>query len=116
MAFALRVPRRNKSEERSLAASRIRRLIDLAAAAQREGEPTERISRYVQLARKIGMRYQVSLPADVRRRVCRGCETVLVPGVSARHRTTGGRMSVTCLACGTIKRYPFRSSIKKVAA
>jgi ribonuclease P protein subunit RPR2 len=100
--------RRNKSEERVLAQERMRRLVALAETAQRRADPPREVKRYVSLARRIGMRYQVSLPRDVRRRLCRGCETILIPGKTARHRVTSGRLAVTCLSCGTIKRYPFK--------
>lgn len=100
--------RRNKSEERVLAQERMRHLVALAEKAQRGNESLSEIKRYVSLARRIGMRYQVSLPRDMRRRVCRGCETVLIPGTSARHRVTNGRLTVTCLSCGAVKRYPFK--------
>jgi ribonuclease P protein subunit RPR2 len=96
------VRRRNKGAERQVALQRIRRLIELAGPAE-----AERARRYVRLARRIGMRYQVSLPREVRRRVCRECDALLVPGRTARVRTTDGRVSVTCLACGTVKRYPY---------
>jgi ribonuclease P protein subunit RPR2 len=102
------VARRNKSEERALAQERIRHLVALAEKAQRADEAPAQTKRYVSLARRIGMRYQVSLPPELRRRVCRGCETVLIPGNTARHRLTSGRVTVTCLKCGAIKRYPFK--------
>lgn len=92
----------------------MRHLIQLAEASLRQGEAGGEAKRYVSLARRIGMRYQVSLPRDLRRRVCRDCGGLLVPGKTARHRVTGGRVSVTCLACGAIKRYPFRPVPKKV--
>jgi ribonuclease P protein subunit RPR2 len=105
------VPRRNKGEERDLALGRIRRLFGLAEQAQRERQKPER---YVELARRIAMRYQVSLPTEIRRRVCRACGCLLTPGATARHRVASGRVSVTCLRCGAIKRYPF--GVRKVGA
>jgi ribonuclease P protein subunit RPR2 len=103
--------RRNKGEERELAMARIRRLFRLAEDAQRAEQSS---TRYVELARRIAMRYQVSLPVEIRRRVCRGCGSLLTPGRSARHRVSNGRISVTCLGCGNIKRYPL--SPRKVTA
>ncbi|HEX9815908.1 MAG TPA: ribonuclease P [Candidatus Thermoplasmatota archaeon] len=100
--------RRNKSEERMLAQERMRHLVALAEKAQRGKEATSEIKRYVSLARRIGMRYQVSLPQEMRRRICRGCESVLISGNTARHRVTSGRLTVTCLLCGAVKRYPFK--------
>ncbi len=104
--------RRNKSEERVLAQERMRHLVALAEKAQRGQEAASEVKRYVSLARRIGMRYQVSLPRDMRRRICRGCESVLISGRTARHRVTNGRLTVTCLSCGAVKRYPFKPTRK----
>jgi len=99
------MPRRDKGAERDVAVGRVRRLV--ALAEQASPEDPKRADRYVALARRIAMRYQVSLPKDVRRRVCRGCDGLLVPGRSARVRIANQRVSVTCLRCGTVKRYPY---------
>lgn len=68
-----------------------------------------RARRYVGLARKIGMRYNVRVPAEYRRRFCKKCLAYLVPGGNARVRIGAGRIVVTCLGCGTIQRMPFRA-------
>jgi len=89
----------------------MRELVTLAHTEERGGDPAA-VKRFVQLARRIGMRYQVSLPSELRRRICRECDAILVPGRTARHRVTQGRLIVTCLQCGVIKRYPFRRVAK----
>lgn len=96
------MPRRNKTAERALALHRIRKLVALAGDSQEE-----RRRRYVQLARRIAMRYQVSLPTDLRRRICRSCDELLVPGRTARVRVSQGRVAVTCLRCGSVRRFPY---------
>lgn len=101
------MPRRNKSTERELALARIQRLFHLAVDSQRSEEPASS-ARYVQLARRIAMRYQVSIPSGLRRQLCRSCGALLIDGKTARHRIIRGRLSVTCLRCGTVKRYPFK--------
>lgn len=108
-----RMARRNKGAERELAVGRVRRLMTLAQAAS--PEDSVRADRYVGLARRIAMRYQVSLPRELRRRVCRGCDGLLVPGRSARVRVAHGRVTVTCLRCDTVKRYPYTRPKKTVA-
>lgn len=104
------VARRNKAAERNLALERVEKLISLAH--RRRTQSPELSDRYVRLARRIAMRYQVPIPSEIRRRVCRGCDTLLTPGLTARVRKTPGRMSVTCLRCGTIKRYPTTKPLK----
>ncbi len=62
--------------------------------------------RYVQLARKIGMRFNVRIPRELRRKFCRKCYSYLKPGVTCRQRTKNSIVQITCLKCGHINRYP----------
>jgi len=67
--------------------------------------------RYVNLARKIAMRTRLSLPIEMRRRVCRYCITFLVPGANSRIRIKQRRephVAITCLKCGETTRIPIR--------
>ena len=69
----------------------------------------ERSKRYVELARKIGMRYNVRLTRKMKMRFCRRCLSYLKPGVNCRVRTRSDRKSVilTCMECGHVIRYPY---------
>lgn len=94
--------RRNKGAERAIAIERIVRLVALAEEAAR-AERQDRADRYADLAWRVKTTYQLrGTPLDGR--VCRACRAFLVPGRSARVRLTGGRRSVTCLRCGTVRR------------
>ena len=62
--------------------------------------------RYVGLARAVGMRYNVPVPAALRRRACRGCHGYLLPGATSRTRLNRGRATITCLRCGHVTRIP----------
>ncbi len=75
---------------------------DQAALAGR----MELADRYVDLARRVGMRYNVRVPTTYRRRFCRGCYRYLQPGVSSRTRLSRGRVVTTCLRCGHVSRMP----------
>lgn len=108
------MPRRNKAAERDLALERIRRLFAMAEQAS-PARPALG-DRYVRLARRIAMRYQVPLPRELRRRYCRGCDRLLVPGRTARVRVAHGRVTVTCLRCATVKRYPYEPRRQAVTA
>jgi len=66
-----------------------------------------RARRYVELARRIGMRYNVRVPAPFKRSFCKKCFAFLLPSVSARVRVGRGRVVVTCTACGAIQRFPY---------
>lgn len=94
--------RRDKGQERAIAADRIERLLQMA---HDERHRPDRSKRYVELARKIGMRYQVSIPGRWRRRICRSCHVMLTPGRDARVRVRRGTLRVTCARCGRTSRY-----------
>ena len=98
---------RKKSEERKIALSRAERLLTLAVEAERESR-AERSVRYVALARRMATRYNVRLPPELRRRFCRKCGGVLLPGKTLRVRTNDGVVTRTCLRCGAVRRNPFR--------
>ena len=94
--------RRNKGEEREVAAERVARLVELAAEALRVGR-RERADRYAQLAWRVKTRYQLRrTPLDAR--ICRKCFAFLAPGVTSRVRLRGGRRVTICLACGASRR------------
>lgn len=101
------VPRRNKRQEREIAEERIGRLFLLAEKEALGGNAT-RANRYVDLARRIGMRYNVRLASEFRRRVCKACHAYLLPPKTARVRTGKSRITTTCLACGQVMRFPYR--------
>jgi ribonuclease P protein subunit RPR2 len=69
----------------------------------------ERSDRYAELARKIGMRYNVKVPREAKVRTCRGCKGFLVPGKNAVVRTNAKTLSLEtrCLKCGKVSRHPY---------
>lgn len=66
----------------------------------------KRANRYAELARKIGMRYNVRLPKKWKRRICRKCSAFLKPGSNCRVRIYKGRVIITCLECKNVVRIP----------
>ena len=100
------MPRRRKGQERKIARERIERLFRLAEAEALRGN-FARANRYVGLGRKIGMRYNVRLPSEFKRRVCKSCHAYLLPPKTARVRVGDSRVATTCLACGTVMRFPY---------
>ena len=94
--------------ERRIALERMEILFGLAEKEALQGHGA-RARRYVDLARKIGMRYNVRTPPEFKRRFCKACLAYFVPGVNARVRVGRGRVVITCTACGAIQRLPFRT-------
>jgi ribonuclease P protein subunit RPR2 len=82
------------------------RIADLFALAEREAErPDVRLAhRYVQLARKVGTRYNVRLPSEYRELYCRSCSTYWIEGRTVRTRLRTGQRVRTCLTCGRARR------------
>jgi ribonuclease P protein subunit RPR2 len=103
--------RRKKSQERRIAQERIEILFDMAEKEAMK-KNWERANRYVELARTVSTRYNVTPRPELRRRFCRGCGTFLLPSVTARVRLGGGRVAYTCLKCGRISRYPHVREIR----
>lgn len=101
--------------ERRIALERMEILFGQAEQEAVQGRPA-RARRYVDLARRIGMRYNVRTPAEFKRRFCKECLTYLLPGVNARVRVGRGRLVVTCKGCGAIQRLPYRAERKAARA
>jgi ribonuclease P protein subunit RPR2 len=82
------------------------RIADLFALAEREAVVTDGklATRYVQLARRVGTRYNVRLPAEYRELYCRGCSTYWVEGRTVRTRLRATGRVRTCLRCGRVRR------------
>jgi len=102
----------DKGDNRKVALERIRRLF--AQAEEAFGKDPERSRRYAGMARKLAMRYNVRLPADLKRKVCKGCGRYLVEGKNCRVRLSPKREAViiTCLVYGHVHRHPYRKEKK----
>ncbi len=95
-----------RKEAQRIARQRIERLFELARQVS-EKKP-ELARRYVGLARRIGMRHNVRLPARLKRTFCKACNSLLIPSKTVRIRAKKRVVVVTCLVCGAAKRYPYR--------
>jgi ribonuclease P protein subunit RPR2 len=83
-----------------------RRIIRLLAIARDERSTGDKAlaARHVELALRIAKRCNVRMEWSL---TCKGCRMPMIPGMNCRVRSTGGRMSFTCLDCGMIKRRPY---------
>lgn len=96
-----------KNRRTNIAKERILMLLEMAQQRAAAGE-MDLADRYAQLARKIGMRYNLPMPRGFNLRFCRKCLKYLVPGKNARFRTSAGKLSRQCLECGEIYRMPLK--------
>ncbi|OGS52423.1 MAG: hypothetical protein A3K75_05615 [Euryarchaeota archaeon RBG_13_61_15] len=100
----------SKRDAKDLAAERVDRLFDLAEASAAAGNDV-RAKRYVALALRMSERHKVR--AVHKRRYCPECLAFFVPPRNVRVRTGKGRVSMTCLGCGHVIRYPLKGRGKE---
>lgn len=98
-----KVRRREKALHKVIAKQRISQLFELA---EREAlrDRMNRADRYVEIARKIGMKYRVRIPKKYKLLFCKNCYRFLLPGVNARIRVSRGRLIIYCSRCGSYRR------------
>jgi len=92
---------------RQIAQERIEILLSLARQTVSSNKALSK--RYVEIARRIAMRSGVRLGRRRKQFICKTCGTPLVPGVNCRVRVRaehGTHVVVTCMECGSVKRYP----------
>ena len=94
-----------------------RRVSDLFTLAERESSAghAELADRYVALARRIGMRYNVRLLGEFRDLYCRACSAFWVEGRTVRTRLRSGHRVRTCLRCGHRRRTLARGSAPRAS-
>jgi ribonuclease P protein subunit RPR2 len=70
----------------------------------------ERARRYVELARKIGLRYNVRLGKELKRKFCEGCNSIMLPGKTSAVRldSSSKTIIIKCLVCEKIYRQPYK--------
>lgn len=97
--------RRDKGEERAVAAARIDALL-ATARAERLAHPASPLPhRHVDLALRIAQKYQTGLARHQKAQLCRACGAFRSAATS-RTRLRGGRVATTCLTCGHVARRP----------
>jgi ribonuclease P protein subunit RPR2 len=95
--------------QKEIAAERIAILFKEAEKAAKLGK-LEFSNRYVEMARKIGMRYNVRLPGEFKRKFCRYCHSYLRPEVSCKVDidTKTKMIKVKCFKCDKIIHFPYK--------
>jgi RNase P subunit RPR2 len=96
---------RNKKQAKVDATEAARTLI--ATAVETSKTDLDLARRQAALARRVMLRYNVRFDYSLKRFTCHGCKKLLVPGVNARVRLSGGPqkvLRVTCLECGRVNR------------
>jgi ribonuclease P protein subunit RPR2 len=87
------------------------RIIILFNLAKKEFDKhPDRSKRYVQLARKIGLRYNVRFDKELKRKFCKNCDSLLIPGKTEKVRIDSKNKTISriCLKCNSVYRYPYK--------
>ncbi len=100
----------SKSEQKQIAKERINILFKQAKEISKKN--LSLANNYINLARKISMRYKVKLPKEYKRFICKYCYSFLVPGKTLRARIKNKKLIYYCSTCKKIKRYPFSKPSK----
>lgn len=98
---------RKPLQQQKIAEERILILFDLAEKEFKKYP--ERSKKYIQLARKIGLRYNVRLSKELKRKFCKKCNSLLTASnkqvrVDSKTKT----VAIKCLSCGKMYRYPYK--------
>jgi len=101
----MRKPSKKSEKLQKIALERIHILFDLAKNEIKKHP--ERSKRYIELMRTIGMRYNVRIPKEMKRQICKKCNSYLLPGYNCKIRSAKKIMLIECLNCGNIMRYPY---------
>lgn len=94
---------------KQIAQERIEILLDQAMKTIHEDSAFAQ--RYVEIARKIGMRHKVRIPRRRKLFLCRRCKKLIIPGLNCRVRIQQRRephVAITCMECGHTKRLLLR--------
>jgi len=100
------MPRKRSRWVYKIVRERVEILINLARDLTKKGD-IDLAKSYVKLARRISMKYNYKIPKKYRRFICKKCNSYLLPGRTARVRVNRGKVTITCIICGNVRRYPY---------
>lgn len=109
-----KVRKKSKRERQDIAKERIGILFGLADNAALKGE-IELANNYVEQARKIGMKFNVRISREYKRKFCRFCYHYLMPGKTSRSRINSRekRVEVECFHCKRRMFFPYVREVKE---
>jgi len=108
-----KVRRREKVLYKAIAGQRISELFELAEREALKGR-MDRADRYVEIARKVGMKYLVPIPKQYKYLFCKNCYRFMLPGVTCRVRTNRGKLVISCTYCNAHRRIPLREKASAI--
>jgi ribonuclease P protein subunit RPR2 len=67
-------------------------------------------NRYIQLIRRLAMKFRLKTPSEMKRAYCKHCYVALAPGQNCRIRTRNGKLVYYCYNCKKYTRIPIKNS------
>ncbi len=80
----------------------------MAKAAEHFGKDREMARKFVQKARRAGMRLKVAFPGRLKKMFCKHCHSYLKQGVNVFVRTTGKSVVYHCKECKGVMRFRYK--------
>ena len=80
----------------------------LVKAKEVFNEKKDLADKYAKKARRIALKYKVSMPLKYKRSICKNCHAFLIPGKNLRVRTHKGHMVYYCLECKKFTRVGYK--------
>ena len=105
-----RLHKKKPFEQRRVALERVVLLFDMASLVFKS-EPGLS-DRYVDLARKIAMKFKVKIPSSLKKQFCKSCHCFLVPGSNCSVRLQKSKVVYFCKKCKHFMRFPYIREIK----
>ena len=96
---------RTRKAARNRAVALVRQLME--SSVRLAPRDLEMAKEQAALARRVRLRFNVRLDESLKRYTCRGCKSLVVPGVNARVRLGHGKpaaIRITCSECGHVNR------------
>lgn len=98
---------KDKKLQKKIAKNRICKLFIMAEQCALSGK-IKLADRYVEIARKISMKYLVTIPREFKRRFCKHCYSYLLPSATCRIRIHRGNLVIYCYSCKKYNRFPLK--------
>ena len=107
----MRKYKQKSAGQKAIALERIKTLFKEAREVFKKDK--ELANRYVELARKIAMKYKVRIPSELQKQFCKHCYKFLMPNINCRIRLKDGKVVYYCLECKKFMRFPYTKEKKK---
>lgn len=93
-------------EFKKIALDRVKKLFKEADLIYNENPKLS--NRYVAMARKIAMKFKISIPSNLKKKYCKHCYFYLKPGQNCRVRIRDNKVIYYCQNCKKFMRFPYK--------